>query len=258
MNKLNFTKGIVNIHKGVYTEIDAILDTRYAVLSRYFPDIAKKIETNKTGLEYYHSRPIDEFFNLPYEVFNLFYKRRNREVLKNAKINAVIHFLNLTLADLLNKRINSEQGNSIVNLVVNTYPYLLNKSEINLMENAIKLKLTYPTMVNVKFSYIPYHKLTSRYIDENFGLMVMYNYIEWYNIRGYLKDITPNIPHVKLITPALIDKALVFKDNKTYEDYFKSMEKATMTYINLEFSGIEIFNSLHLVQLKDQMLKDEK
>ena len=76
----------------LFTEIDAVLDTRYGLLKKYHPDIVEAI-----ALSDYYRRTIDAFPGLPYDAFKKLYDARGNDALEFAVLSNIHSIIATTL-----------------------------------------------------------------------------------------------------------------------------------------------------------------
>ena len=232
-------KSYFNIFKNLYIDLDAILDTRLGTLFTLDKNLYNFYLKNK---DYYNNRLIDEFEYIPSNVFKYYYKKRNKQILKHSPLTPILDIINITIEDMLTKRIMSDKNIKKLVIDINTYPYLLTKKEIE------KLKLTILSKIKNEFIVVniintPYEHLTSS-ICEQYGVMVMYDGYKWLDIRGLLKDIKNTLPNTHLLLPYKLHNPIIFNSSESIEKYFKQIEELFKYYIKIEYNRIEIFNSI--------------
>lgn len=229
----------INFFKGIYIDLDAILDTRLGTI--------KSLDTGlynyyiNEGKEEYRNRIIDEFKYIPNKVFKYYYKNRTKEILQNSILTPLLYVLNISIDDMLTKRVLSEKTTKKLTVDINYYPYNLTEDEIEKLRAAVYTQIASKEFVIVNFISMPYEELTSA-AAEKYGVIAMYDAMDWLNVRGLFKDINITLPSTHLVLPYLLQKPIVFKSGESIEKYFKNIEELFTYYIKLEYNRIELFS----------------
>ncbi len=216
----------------IYTELDIIFDTRLTLLQWLDPHLAK--HSLLTG--YYQNRPKDQFFYLGTKLFRGLYNRRDKEILQQPKDTYLIDYINKLCSEY--KINDTEQGgNGIVELYINTYPYELTKSELEILKEGLSLKFRSANEIN----FCNIKSVTPAWIrDNDVVTMFMYYGVEWVN-ENLARDLLPKLPisEVMLLVPKLIKDGKLKKES---EDTWKLMEDFSAPFINLQFIDVNYFN----------------
>ena len=229
----------INFFKGIYLDLDAIVDTRLSTLKSL--DSGLYDYYLNEGKEEYRNRIIDEFKYIPNKVFKYFYKNRTKEVLKNSKLTPLLYVLNISIDDMLTKRVMSEKTAKKLTIDVNYYPYDLTEEEIEKLKGAVYTQVASKEFIIVNFISMSYEELTS-VAAEKYGVMGMYDAMDWLDMRGLFKDVDVTLPSTHLILPYLLQKPIVFKSGENIEKYFKNIEELFTYYIKLEYNRLELFS----------------
>lgn len=218
----------------IYIEMDGLFDTRITMLSSINEDIAVKVYERG-----YHFRTKDTFDLIPYDVFNAYYKTRNKNILLYSLptfIFKVIDTVTLEFySDLKNKEVD------IQTLYINTYPYNFNQEELDKFEDTF-----YNYISNVKIEFIHYSDvdLTPKVMDTlNINNIIKYNGIDWLEQHNRLMNIIENpMINKNLYVPALIN----FKTgSKITKEIFTSISKSLGIFINVHFTDIVYWNMIN-------------
>lgn len=207
--------------KGIYVDIDALFDTRFALLSVLSPELARGSFQDK-----YFTRKQDSFGFIPNRLFRQFYKKRNRDLLKLSRPTSIPtliaeHIDTVKLTSLVEK----VDGEVVV--FINIFPYVLNDKEIE------ELRLSFlPYFVNCKNILIMSKpNIRPEWISKNCMMMIKYDGIDWVN---------RNIANGELIRHQLMDTILYLptlmdgKEELTEED-FEQVAKLALPCIRMEW-----------------------
>jgi len=231
----------INVFKDIYLDLDAILDTRLGVL--YTLDQGLYEYYQNEGKKEYKNRLIDEFDYIPNKVFRYYYNRRNKFILKHSKLTPLLAILNITIDDMVSKRVMADKSIKKLKIDVNYYPYKLDEDEILKLKASVYSQISAKEFVIIEFISIPYEDLTSSYCN-NYGVMAMYDGNDWLDKRGLLKDIKITLPSTHLLLPYLLTKPIVFKSGETLEKYFSNIKELFSYYIKLEYNRTELFSAV--------------
>jgi len=204
--------------KPVYVEIDAILDTRYTILS-------KVIEVD---VREYITRETDNFRYVGNKHFKTMYDNRNRLAINDAKVTYVLEEIKDIIVFLDGK----------AKLVVNLYPYVyIEEEEANLRKVIAKA-------FNGKIEVVTINEEVNHTIFDKYSAIVMYEGIRFFNRHAmYLKD-SPR-PACILLAPAIVESTSAVKDFDKFCGWTMSIYSA---YINLQLVKVNRFCAKVLVE----------
>lgn len=192
------------MEQSIYIELDAILDTRLATISR----INQEAATRMLGNEAYYKRLSDEFWlidpTITEQAYKDMYAARNWETLQAARPSGLLVEL-INVVQGLEKRIMvGDPEISKLNIDVNIYPYDLNEEEIAGILDSIKEYCGVDT--TIAHVNIPYSKISTEHIRKaNWAILYMYNFFEWESAYfPTLKEKPHGVPSVSLVVPDLI------------------------------------------------------
>lgn len=234
----------ININKGIYLDLDTLLDTRFSLLTKINKDfINLYFNVDKT---YYDERIIDEFSYINYKLFNKIYKYRNNSLLKHSYITNIINILVAELDLLVGKKIDSGL-NPKTKITLNLYPYKLNYEEIKNIKINLN-KYIHSKYIIIETIYMKPEELTLNYVDNSFNVMFMYNGIEWLDYQLSVKRSSAS--DTKLYVPFLLLKPVVFKSAKDLEKTINNRDSILKMYINITTIDIKYFNILTSIKEK--------
>lgn len=227
----------------LYIDIDALFDTRYALLTYLL-----KESYLKENFTRYKERVADELDPVSKIDLARCYVHRDKRLIEKRFVTLVSDFIK----DFIYKnRVNSVNGpeSRIPKIVVNVYPYKLDVFEISeLVEYLEELTEGKCDIDTVNFDI---ERLTPSLVKSSYSIMIKYEYVQWlehYSKNEVFKKITA--AGVTLLVPALylvelpnIEQAKEFQRNKTTP--FKEVEKLVSPIINLQYMPVEFFSSIN-------------
>lgn len=193
-------------------QLDCLLDTRLATISKCNPSIAKEIVQTDELLQKYRQRVSDEMESIHPGIdqnrFNQAYKERDVETLMASGPTELQFLLGVMIEDMERE---ANRGSPLVTGVeidVNVWPYKLNQEERDMIAAAVTARAGIETPVRT--IEIPTRELTSYFIKERGWVAIIhYSLEEW--IKETFVRYDPNnpptcIPSVNFITPRLLMK----------------------------------------------------
>lgn len=226
-------------HSALFIELDALLDTRLAVVYGFGETFAKRAIDGG-----YYGRIIDEFPGLPFETFQERYQNRDRSVLRNTVVTKMASFIHDFVMNTLVQTATTP-FHMQPKIIVNSYPYVLQADEETNIINAV-IALT-NGKADVELVQMPIETITPKYVKQHVTVMVMYEYYKWMEVHsenGNLKAVT--CPEVTMIGPSIFFKK---PERKAIEECkelgitpFKAMEKVAAPLISLQLIAIDHFS----------------
>ena len=181
----------------VYVSLDCLLDTRLGTLALHDEQLAINALLNG-----YVKRDTDSFDGLSQEQFAKLYAKRDVETLQRSVLTNMILVLKGIVKGTYDDLFAGGQ-NSGVEFVINTHPYDLSDEEIDLIIKSISVK-TFKS-ATIKAIRISDEFLTPSYCKDNFAMMIMYSYVQWFEMHVKAFE-TTQMPTVAVIAPALYSK----------------------------------------------------
>lgn len=222
------------------TELDCLVDTRFSTLTTYGDDVFKNAFD-----ENYYTRSIDLFHGIDFQEFKDRYKKRDKNILKNASGTQMVQMVQDFVKGTLSL-IETSPHHFIPRILINTFPYILTDEEQTIILNSF-VALTEQKAV-VELVHLSKEELTPSFIKNEIALLAMYDYYEWleiHSLNGKLKKTT--CPEVTMIGPALY-----FKGKPTIQDIqatnaakisaFRAMEITAGPLIGLKLFPIDLFS----------------
>lgn len=235
-------------------ELDAILDTRIATVAKISPAASIKLLS-----DLYRKRNHDDlgilFEDIDNDAFKEAYSKRDTDVLRQARPTKMFfHLVSLT-AEMVREAI-AHPFVKEVRIDINTYPYKLSEVERKDIETMISYYVG--PVVTVSTVMLPPSVLTPKYLDENYTLVVMYDFDTW--LVTHLndeKDIKhKRCPRVTLLAPAKYrdgynlpkeEDLISNEDGGLRADPFEVTRFALIDYIGLEFYPMDFYSLVQLL-----------
>lgn len=219
----------------IYFDLDTILDTRFAVLSKHNPRLAAQVLENG-----YRDRTMDEFPGLSRDEFMKLYDQRDVSTLQAAFRTNIFALMHGIAKGQLSA---NAMGNSFdeITYVVNVYPYELTDEEIEALRDVIELCAldTYP----VKMVSISDQELTPKYCKQYYAMMVRYHFAKWVDLHA--KEFQENpMPAVTVVAPAIFEKQVDLDKlrRQGLPHPFQALETALAPVFALRLMEVSLFS----------------
>jgi len=224
-----------NIINGVYVELDCIVDTRLSIMY----DVDKNIVEPYLKNGKYFKRIMDQFGYISVRLFRTIYKMRNNNTLDNPAPTEIPDLISDYCFEALQTSKSLNDG-SPINVYLNIYPYTLTTENIEYLRMGFSNNLR--TDVNVIIINKPPYEITPDYINENMGMVVMYDALWWieYNMQNK-RLLDRSLPDVTFLTPMLLHRKLIIKEteiNKLFED----LENNLKMLVGIIFIPVKYFS----------------
>lgn len=229
--------------RSVFLELDAVLDTRLAVMASIDPEAAAKLAGS---LKYYHrlSDDFSELTGIEHQRYQEAFAQRDATVLPESFLTGIPKLLTRLISDLEIEQATAPTDGPL-EVELNLWPYqVTRKVEVTLAD-----ALTHycGTLSVVKTVNIPLSELTPTYLRQRFGGFILYNFNEWIVSQGEALRLTP-IPQLTAIAPALFH-GRVLTENETRPtpdadpvDPFQLTEMILGSMLHTEFADPAVFS----------------
>lgn len=218
-------------YSAIFIELDAILDTRLAILANLDDVLLKKI------LEKYHNRDEDVFPGMDDSLFKELYANRTKEILSNSIITPMIELIKEFSQKTL-KLLVSTPFHYKPKIILNIYPYELIEDEIVILISTIVNETN--ELADVQVVNMTYEEITPKYVKNNVSIMVLYEYYKWLEIHSANENFKKTTcPDIALLGPRIYFKP---KPKRIEEDPHQAMEFLAGPFIGLKLISIEHFS----------------
>ncbi len=242
-------KSLSNAAKpGIFVDIDALFDTRLAVLDDLDPLLAAYVLENG-----YFNREEDSFKYCDFEMFQKLYKARDNDILAKSVITNVKNII----VDFVKDCERALKGKVTPNVYINVYPYKIKSSVCGDILKPL-YKMT-GGRANIHLVNMSEKELTVDVCRDNLSYVIKYDFMPWLLSLGEQKDIiTKPLNEVTLIAPRL------YQSGKPHENHealsrneippFRCTEIFFAPYITLELLVPELFSaSLNPLFIEDYL-----
>jgi hypothetical protein len=223
--------------KGIYLDLDVILDTRLATIFNHFGE-EKMIEVLKS--KKYYDRIEEEFVGIEKQEFSLAYAARNKRVLFSSMKTKIVELVVAMLYEELSNSV-SVPSQTKPKVILNTYPYDLEEQEVN----TIIRSLVYLTNKNfdIEAVTLPPSDVTPEFIMKNVNHMFFYNYGPWADAQSERLKKT-KMQNVNVYTAGIyFDRKPNEQELEAIKDFnlhpFKLQEVVVSLFFNLKFLAPE-------------------
>lgn len=220
---------------GIYVDLDAIFDTRFKMLDLADHNLVLSLMEDLR----YHKRKIDSFGYITYELWSEIYRLRTSHVLEKPLFTEIPEII----GEYLTESAIAIKAWDVVGmdrkLTINIFPYELSNEDIETLRYVIGNFIG----LNIEIDVVrkPRQELTTEFIYRNFGVVIMYEYMQWFehvSSKGYFKDVT--LPDVEFLAPKIFHNGDIF-DKKDFDKIFEDMENMMKIFVGVKFIPIEYF-----------------
>lgn len=224
----------------LYIDLESIFDLRLSTIELLFPSTYEQIK--KDALPYL-GRMSDFINNIPKgyfkEVYRNFVDLGFMYILKHAKTTSILNIVNAELSILELKKIADVIEGKILNIHVNSYPFVLTEDEKKELISKLN-SILISGNIEIDIVYKDTNLLNNKDL-EMYDTVIMYNGWDWLNFTLLMDKY--NVPQVKMYVPALITNGEVgIKNISDLEDYFNNISEMFKPIIDLTFLPAEIFS----------------
>lgn len=186
--------------RSLYVDLDSLLDFRLATVSRLDDEFASTLLT-----EVYIDRNRDDLFfkahgNIDVGAYNDAYRNRNAEYLIGAKPTAIYWLLGKLISENMVAG-DTPQGFRQVELVINTWPFVLSDEATTVLENAVSIYLDgkfHIRSIHENPANISPAEMKARFVD-----VVMYDFSYWALAHQHTLTMTYMHP-MAIYTPSIM------------------------------------------------------
>lgn len=226
-------------HK-ILVELDCLLDTRLGTLAL----IDENLLIKALG-DGYVVREEENFPPLSKKLFIELYDSRDKEVLKISPLTSCPEFIKELSFNVLRQATESPVASG-VEIIVNTYPYILTDSEAK--DLLTSLAIFTNKFINLKLIHASYEELTPAVCKASFDSMFLYQYDKWLDVHtvlGNFKNV--NVSKLMLYGPKIFfNRKPTFEEKRKFEkekiSIFGSIEEIVSATIDLTLLDISIFS----------------
>ena len=159
------------IKKGIYVDLDALLDTRLATIVRLKGvDFATDLLLNSNYLE----RETDTFKDVDPGQYKELYAARDKITLRHARVTLIKNVISSSLAEIYKRQGVLRPEIFVYCIKVNIHPYVLDPKEIEILAAAISG--CFADQIDVELINVAPDKLTPAFWGDQFAFAYMYDW----------------------------------------------------------------------------------
>lgn len=219
------------VRAGIYTDLDTLFDTRAGLACLLDKNNEEFIKNKK-----YKYRLRDNMGNVSSQIFNTFYRNRNKNLFQLAIPTPILdEVIRIDYEELMT--ITSELNTGKIPIYVNIYPYNFTEEELSYFKYTI---LRICTGANIIFIKMDYSELTPEWIKSRVKRVYSYSGLDWLNYHSYTtKLFSDPMLDVMFIVPPIIDGSYPLSSIK--KDTYINLSNSYSKLIDLNFIDTEYF-----------------
>jgi len=226
------------ITKNLYVDLDSIFDTRLPIVYYLDKNLSESIIKDKS----YFNRIIDEFNYIDKNIFNVFYKNRNKTLLAYATPTNILRLVYKYYSEV-NTSNKMYDNSEPIKIYLNIYPYELNLAETHNIVSGIKSMISKD--VEVSIISMTEEEITPSWLLSNVAAVFMYHGMDWLERHTANFNIINNpMLDVGMMVPAIISGNKKKIKTTEYGDFFEEIEKSLGTLVKLKFLPVKDFSIL--------------
>lgn len=217
----------------LFLELDTLLDTRFSTIIEMGEETVSKVLKNN-----YHGRFIDKFEGIDNDLFSSIYNNRDKRILKNTLVTPITFIIN-EFVTKTNKQNISSPIFLKPKIILNTYPYVLEESEVEVFIK-ILIQIT-NNQADIEIVNLNYQNMTPSYLNDEVSIMILYNYNQWLEEQVVLDNFKNKAcPSITLFAPAIVFTESI--EDIPIKKAFKAVEIMTEPFISLKLLPVEYFS----------------
>lgn len=227
----------------IYIPLDCIIDTRLGTLGKINPSLATQALLNG-----YHERITDEFPGISREEFKAAYAKRDIDTLKMSVVSNVSFLIRRIIKDSLALAVQQKKITRL-SIELNVWPYKFEPGPmVDMLISCVRAH-AYDNAV-VRVVSIPPEKLTPGLIHSNYNMVLMYDWLEWFELHKKFFE-KKGLPGLAFIVPQLhIDKPPTREEMEDMRreagitDVFTATETQFAPIFKLKFMPASLFSMI--------------
>jgi len=216
-----------------YADLDAVFDTRLAVLHRL--GVEKAFEAITNG---YFQRKYDEFHGVDTEAFKAAYAARDVSVLTQSMSTSVFDLIDLFIKETLSAVVSTPFRRQ-PKLIINTYPYILTEEQEHVLMHGFIARTKH--LADIELISSPYEELTPDWVKRTCSHLAMYNYWDWLEVHSQNRLLeSAKCTSIRLYGPQLVKSKEAMEQLK-HESVFDAIETYSGMFIKLTLLPVQVF-----------------
>lgn len=216
-------------------ELDALLDTRSAILNRELK--SDVIPILKNGYIY---RNVDHFPGLEFKKFRELYAQRDKTLLVDSMATKIVSMISEYVQSVISNVFATPFHYEPV-VMINIHPYKLTDAEISVIADTFSKRIG--SLADIEIINQPYEKLTPRFLNENeVAYFAVYDYTNYINTHMVTNAFTScPAPTTALVIPRIIVSEPSNQLNPNLEYIFQTVEDNISPYIGINYLPVGDF-----------------
>lgn len=232
---MNYSKDTNMITRIIYTDLDTLYDTKITLLNMIDPRLVREYLSREYDI-------LDHILYLSNKSFDKIYRERDKRVLIGSKNSSIVDLIRKIVSDIDTKNKTTTVIPSILNLVINTYPYRLDDTE----QLAIKQFMS-RYILHLNDIDIIYKETIDDELMNKINIMVKRDGLKWF-MDNRLINPEFKLPNLKLIVPDDMTMSNLTKLDVDMDKLKEYLETTLMLDVCLEFIEKEAF----MLKLEDR------
>ncbi len=232
---MDYSKDTNMITRIIYTDLDTLYDTKITLLNMIDPRLVREYLSREYDI-------LDHILYLSNKSFDKIYRERDKRVLIGSKNSSIVDLIRKIVSDIDTKNKTTTVIPSILNLVINTYPYRLDDTE----QLAIKQFMS-RYILHLNDIDIIYKETIDDELMNKINIMVKRDGLKWF-MDNRLINPEFKLPNLKLIVPDDMTMSNLTKLDVDMDKLKEYLETTLMLDVCLEFIEKEAF----MLKLEDR------
>lgn len=225
---MDYSKDSNMITRLIYTDLDTLYDTKITLLNMIDPRLVREYLSREYDI-------LDHYLYLNNKAFDKIYKERDKRVLIGSKNSSIIDLIRKIVSDIDTKNKTTTSIPSVLNLIINTYPYKLNTDEQLVIKEFMSKYILYLNNVDIVYKEVIEDELLSK-----INIMVRRDGLKWF-MDNRLINPGFKVPNLKLIVPDDMTMSGLTKMDVDVDKLKEYLETTLMLDVCLEFIEKEAF-----------------
>ena len=225
---MDYSKDSNMITRLIYTDLDTLYDTKITLLNMIDPRLVREYLSREYDI-------LDHYLYLNNKAFDKIYKERDKRVLIGSKNSSIIDLIRKIVSDIDTKNKTTTAIPSVLNLIINTYPYKLDTDEQLVIKEFMSKYILYLNNIDIVYKEVIEDELLSK-----INIMVRRDGLKWF-MDNRLINPGFKVPNLKLIVPDDMTMSGLTKMDVDVDKLKEYLETTLMLDVCLEFIEKEAF-----------------
>ena len=225
---MDYSKDSNMITRLIYTDLDTLYDTKITLLNMIDPRLVREYLSREYDI-------LDHTLYLSNKAFDKIYRERDKRVLLGSKNSSIVDLIRRIVSDIDTKNKTTTSIPSVLNLIINTYPYKLDTDEQLVIKEFMSKYILYLSNIDIIYKEVIEDELLSK-----INIMVRRDGLKWF-MDNRLINPGFKVPNLKLIVPDDMTMSGLTKMDVDVDKLKEYLETTLMLDVCLEFIEKEAF-----------------